>query len=135
MSTTTQHKYQQQVQQVGKDSLLSILYITHRPLCRQWGFNLYVRGYLPVWQPAPVQPGGHEHLFQRIQVPPWAQGGEHKAEITHQHVFYSLSFIHFSEECFVLHSHQYTDTQSVSYNHHLQKAPLSFNMTLNDKRK
>lgn len=36
---------------------------------------------VPVWQPAPVQPGGHRHLFQRIQVPPWAQGGEHIAEI------------------------------------------------------
>lgn len=36
---------------------------------------------VPVWQPAPVQPRGHRHLFQRIQVPPWAHGGEHVAEI------------------------------------------------------
>lgn len=34
-----------------------------------------------MWQPAPVQPGGQRHLLKRMQVPPWAQGGEHMAEI------------------------------------------------------
>lgn len=37
--------------------------------------------FLPVWQPVPVQPEGHKHMFQRMQLPPWAQGGEHMAEI------------------------------------------------------
>lgn len=38
-----------------------------------------------MWQPAPVQPKRHRHLFQRMQVPPWAHGGEHMAEI-HTHM-------------------------------------------------
>lgn len=45
---------------------------------------------LPVWQPSPVQPGRHRQVFQRIQVPPWAQGGEHIAGThiqTHTHIF------------------------------------------------
>lgn len=45
---------------------------------------------VPVWQPAPVQPRGHRQLFQRIQVPPWAHGGEHVAETHITFWFWSL---------------------------------------------
>lgn len=61
--------------------------------------NLCVRVDVPVWQPAPVQPGGQRHLFQRIQVPPWAQGGEHIAKTDNQH---RLHFIHFLQQCYFL---------------------------------
>lgn len=56
--------------------------------------NVHVTADVPVWQPAPVQPGRHRHLFQRMQVPPWAQGGEHMAEIHNQDGFISWTTWH-----------------------------------------